>query len=54
MWTAITSENRAAISGELRRFAEEVDGLRQMIDSASDEDLFRWLAEAKEIKDETH
>lgn len=54
MWTAITSENRAAISGELRRFAEEVDGLRQLIDSASDEDLFRWLEEAKEIKDETH
>jgi prephenate dehydrogenase len=54
MWTAITSENRSAISGELRRFAEEVDGLRQMIDSASDEDLFRWLAEAKQIKDETH
>lgn len=54
MWTAITRENRAAISGELRRFAEEVDGLRQMIDAASDEDLLSWLEVAKQIKDETH
>jgi prephenate dehydrogenase len=53
MWTAIVGENRAAISDQLRRFADGVDELRQMIDSASDEDLYRWLEEAKQIKDET-
>jgi prephenate dehydrogenase len=53
MWTAITIENRAAISAELQRFAQQLDELRELIDSASDEDLLRWLEQAKEIKDET-
>lgn len=52
LWTAIASENRAAISGELAKLAESVDELRRLIDDGSDDDLFRWLSEAKSIKDD--
>ncbi len=53
LWTAICQENRAAISDELQRLATCIDDLRQIIDTGRDEDLFRWLEEAKKRKEQT-
>lgn len=53
LWTAITSENRVAISTELAKLAAAVDELRKKIDGGSEDELFRWLTEAKEIKEQT-
>jgi len=50
LWAAICSENREAIENELKKTADELERLRQLMRDANDADLHRWLAEAKEIK----
>lgn len=51
MWTAICSANRDAIVHELDRLIGEANTLRQIIESASDDALQTWLAEAKRAKE---
>jgi prephenate dehydrogenase len=53
MWTAICRENRAAISQQLGQLAQSLSQLHRMVDSQNDDELFRWLAEAKHAKEET-
>ncbi len=53
LWTAICRENREAILGELNRFATELDRLKQVIDRHQDDELTTWLAEAKELKQQS-
>ncbi|MGB7329660.1 MAG: prephenate dehydrogenase [Rubripirellula sp.] len=52
MWTAICRENRPAIVIELARLAAELDQLRSIVEEGRDEEMTRWLAEAKRIKDQ--
>lgn len=52
LWTAIVAENRTAILAELKRFAGQVDEMVKLIDSADDAALARWLAGAKQIRDD--
>ncbi len=51
MWTAICSENRAAIVTELDRLADEVDHLKRIVGSSDADALMNWLVDAKQIKD---
>jgi prephenate dehydrogenase len=51
LWTAICSENRTAIGGELERLADELGRLRQLLQDADDDALHRWLSKAKEIRE---
>ncbi len=53
LWTAICQQNRTAISAELQRLAGSLDQLKRMIDGANDDELFRWLADAKRCKEQT-
>jgi prephenate dehydrogenase len=53
LWTAICRENRSAISHELERFAQDIRQLQRLLESQDDQALLRWLAEAKEKKDQT-
>lgn len=53
LWTAICRENRAAISQQLGRLAQSIEQLHRLVDSGDDNELFRWLAEAKKAKEET-
>ena len=52
LWTAICRENRVAITRELDRFASELEQLRDLVSTADDEAMHRWLAAAKEIKEQ--
>ncbi len=53
LWAAICSENRAAIGNELKKAADELDRLRQLLQDADDAALHRWLSEAKKIKEQS-
>lgn len=53
MWTAICQENRAAILDELERFTSQLSQLRQLLSSEDDEALNAWLAEAKQLKQQS-
>jgi prephenate dehydrogenase len=50
MWTAICRENRQAIRQELKRFSDELDQLRQIVDGQDDAALMSWLAQAQRVK----
>jgi len=52
LWTAIVSENRAAILDQLQRFRGGIDALVQRIAVGDDRELARWLAEAKRVRDQ--
>ncbi len=52
LWAAICQENRTAISQQLGQLATRVAELREMIDDQRDDDLLRWLQEAKNLKDQ--
>ena len=53
MWTAICQENRAAILAELERFSEELGRLSGLLKGKDDHALADWLANAKQIKEQT-
>lgn len=53
LWTAICRENRPAISDQLGQLAQSLSQLQQLVDRGDDDELFRWLAEAKNAKEET-
>lgn len=53
MWTAICQQNREAIEGELQRFDQQLQMLRQTLQSADGRRIERWLAEAQRIKQPT-
>lgn len=53
LWTAICQENRVAISRQLEKLAADLDQLRQLVDGERDALLVAWLAEAKQVKDQT-
>lgn len=52
MWEAICRENREAIRGELRRFAQTIQNLIEYLDREDDSGLLLWLAEAKAIREQ--
>jgi cyclohexadieny/prephenate dehydrogenase len=52
MWVDIIDTNRAALEQELDRFAEELQGLIQILRSGHGEDIRRWLEEAAGNRDE--
>ena len=53
LWTAICQENRDAIRTQLGRFADELGGLRRILDDGDDDLLMAWFTEAKKVKDQT-
>ncbi len=53
MWTAICRENRAAISHELEKLSRELEGLRRIIGQQDDDALHAWLAQAKNVKEQS-
>ncbi len=54
LWTAICQENRPAILEELCRFSTELDRLCRIIDDEEYTTLKSWLAEAKQVKEQTN
>ncbi|MCG8653316.1 MAG: prephenate dehydrogenase [Pirellulales bacterium] len=53
LWTAICQENRDAISRELQRLATSLAQLQRTVEAGDDEELFRWLSDAKKLKENT-
>ena len=52
LWTAIVAENRSAIASVLQQFRDEVDTLLGHVTQGRDDDVCRWLGEAKRARDE--
>ena len=50
LWTAIVSENRAAIGASLRSVRTDLAGLIECIEAADDDQLRSWLSEAQQIR----
>lgn len=51
MWTEILMENRQAVASELRRLQDQLGETLAFLDKVNDEDLRRFLAEAKRRRD---
>ena len=51
MWTSIFLENQEALLTELRRAAEEMATLRELLTNQDEEGLVDWLEEAKRLRD---
>ncbi len=51
MWLAICQENRTAVHDQLKRLANSIDEVCQMIASGDDESLLSWLEQAKRIRE---
>lgn len=51
MWTGILMENQEAVLQELKRAAEEVTTLRELLANEDEEGLESWLNDAKRMRD---
>lgn len=51
LWTPIFLENRDAVLAALDRFSTRLDEFRRLVESGDSAGLFRWLAEAKQVRD---
>ena len=51
MWTSILLENKEAVLDELRRAAEEMITLRELLGNEDQQGLLSWLEDAKRLRD---
>jgi prephenate dehydrogenase len=51
MWAEILIENRAAIAAPLRETLDELREMLALLDSGDHENIRRWLASAKSLRD---